>query len=259
MKQKMKRPYEKDEFFEKWLVGLSERTKNNYRNRFQPWFDFIGMTPTEQIEKRLKDTASGNIEERQFFENKFRAYKEHLEKRDLTPEGVRTLLTPVASFFSRNGVPLNLKKGDWASTQTQKVVHRLKLKKEDIKSMYSHGNLRDRALLLVLAQSGFSEADVSCIRIEPLKGLYTHPETEHYFIEKPREKTGEMQATCFSYEAMHDIRAMLQERDNPSEGFLFVSTTKEVGSQLEVRSISRAIKTLAVKALGAKGKEFKTL
>jgi hypothetical protein len=25
------------------------------------------MTPTEQIEKRLKDTASGNLEERQFF------------------------------------------------------------------------------------------------------------------------------------------------------------------------------------------------
>ena len=57
----MKRPYEKDEFFQKWLVGLSERTKKNYRNRFQPWFDFIKMTPTEQIEKRLKDTASGNL------------------------------------------------------------------------------------------------------------------------------------------------------------------------------------------------------
>jgi len=67
MKRKMKRPYEKDEFFQKWLVGLSERTKKNYRNRFQPWFDFIKMTPTEQIEKRLKDTASGNLEERTFY------------------------------------------------------------------------------------------------------------------------------------------------------------------------------------------------
>jgi site-specific recombinase XerD len=259
MKSKIERPYEMDKYFQKWLVGLSERTKKNYRNRFQPWFDFIGMSPTEQIEKRLKDTASGNMEERTFFENKFRAYKEHLEKRDLTPEGVRTLLTPVASFFSRNGLPLNLKRGDWESTQTQQVVHRMKLTKEDVKSMYSHGNTRDRALLLVLAQSGFSEADVSCLKIEQLKGLYENPETEHYFIEKPREKTGEMQATCFSYEAMHDIKAMLQERDNPSEGFLFVSTTKGIGSQLEVRSISTAIKNLAIKAFGAeKAKEFKT-
>ena len=48
MSKKESKPYEKDEFFKKWLVGLSERTKKNYRNRFQPWFDFIGMTPTEQ-------------------------------------------------------------------------------------------------------------------------------------------------------------------------------------------------------------------
>jgi hypothetical protein len=264
MKSKIERPYEKDKYFQKWLVGLSERTKENYTQEFDEWYNFVGMTPTQQIEKRLKDTASGNLEERQFFENKFRGFKEHLEKRgDLKPSAVRTLLTPVASFFSRNGLPLALKRGDWESTQTQQAVHRLKLSKEDVKSMYSHGSLRDRALLLVLGQSGFSEVDVSCMRIEPLKGLYEHPETEHYVIEKPREKTGEMQATCFSYEALHDIRAMLQERGNPKEGYLFTPTTYVAKGkdepQLEVRSINDAMKNLAIKALGAeKGKEFKT-
>ena len=53
MKKKIDRAYEKDKYFKKWLVGLSERTKENYRTHFQAWFDFIGMTPTEQIEKRL--------------------------------------------------------------------------------------------------------------------------------------------------------------------------------------------------------------
>jgi hypothetical protein len=135
----------------------------------------------------------------------------------------------------------------------------MKLTKEDVKSMYSHGSLRDRALLLVLAQSGFSEVDVSSFKIEQLRGIYEHPETEHYFIEKPREKTGEMQATCFSYEAMHDIRAMLQERGNPAEGYLFMSTTWGKGSQLETRTINQAMKGLAEKAFGAeKTKEFKT-
>ena len=218
------------------------------------------MTPTEQIEKRMHDLTTENLEERTFFENKFRAFKEHLEKRgDLKPSAVRTLLTPVASFFSRNGLPLALKRGDWESTLTQQATHRLKITKEDVKSMYSHGSLRDRALLLALAQSGFSEVDVSCMRIEPLKGLYELPETEHYFIEKPREKTGEMQATCLSYEAMHDIRAMLQERGNPSEGYLFISTTWGRGSKLETRTINQAMKGLAEKAFGAeKAKEFKT-
>jgi integrase len=84
-------------------------------------------------------------------------------------------------------------------------------------------------------------------------------EKKHYFLEKPREKTGEIQATCLSYEAVHDIQAMLQERENPDEGYLFVSTTKGKGDKLAVRTIHQAMKSLAEKTFGAeKAKEFKT-
>jgi hypothetical protein len=34
MKKILDKPYEKDEFFKKWLVGLSERTKKNYSKIF---------------------------------------------------------------------------------------------------------------------------------------------------------------------------------------------------------------------------------
>jgi integrase len=260
MKKILDKPYEKDEYFKKWLVGLSPRTKKNYSNEFHEWYAFIDMTPTEQIKKRMQDLTTQDIAQRLFFENKWRAFKEYLERKgDLKHASVRTRLRTVASFFSRNGLPLNLKRGDWESTQEQPVVQRWKITKEEVKAMYSHGNLRDRALLLVLAQSGFSEVDVSQMKIEDLKGIYEQPETEHYFLEKPREKTGEIQATCLSYEAVHDIQAMLQERDNPEEGYLFVSTTKGKGSKLEVRTIHTAMKGLAEKAFGAeKTKEFKT-
>jgi integrase len=260
MKKVLDKPYEKDEFFKKWLVGLSPRTKKNYGNEFHDWYVFVGMTPTEQVKKRMHDLTTESLTERLFFENKFRSFKEYLEKKgDLKPLSVKTHLRTVASFFSRNGLPLNLKRGDWESTQEQPVIQRWKVTKEEVKAMYSHGNLRDRALLLVLAQSGFSEVDVSNLKIENLKGIYEQSETEHYFIEKPREKTGEIQATCLSYEAIHDISAMLQERGNPTEGYLFVSTTKGKGDKLEVRTIHQAMKGLAEKTFGAeKGKEFKT-
>ena len=212
MSKKESKPYEKDEFFKKWLVGLSERTKENYTNQIKGWLVFIGLSPTEQIKKRMHDLTTQNIAERTFFEDQFRVYKEYLEARgNLKPIAVKTALIPVASFYSRNGLQLNLKRGDWETTLKQEVVRKSKTTKEDVKSMYSHGNTRDRPLLLVLAQSGFSEVDVSSFRIENLKGLYEAPETEHYVVEKPREKTGEMQATCFSYEALHDIRIRLQE------------------------------------------------
>ncbi len=263
MKKIINREFEQDTYFQKWLIGLSPRTKVNYSNEFPNWLAFIDMTPTEQIKKRMHDLNSEEILQRTFFEQKFREYKEYLESiRNPDPlkhETVRGKLRTVASFFARNGLPLFLKRGDWESTQQQPIIQRMKLAKDDVKAMYSHGNLRDRALLLVLAQSGFSEIDVSCFRIEELKGLYENPETEHYFVEKPREKTNEIQATCFSYEAVHDIRAMLQERGNPTEGFLFVSQTKGKGEQLEVRSINEAMKALAQKTFSAeKAKEFKT-
>lgn len=249
-----------DKYVSTWLKGLAERTKENYLRELPEWLEFIGLSPTEQINKRLKDTSSQNMNERTFFEQKFRAYKEHLEQStELKAISVKTHLRTVSSFFSRNGLPLALKRGDWKSTLPTKVVHRFKLKKEDVKAMYTHASLRDRALLLVLGQSGFSEVDVCALRIEDIKGLWEMPQSEHYFIEKPREKTGIIQATCLSYEALHDIRAMLTERDKPQEGFLFTSQTKGKGEQMTTRTINDAMKALAEKTFGKeKAKQFKT-
>jgi uncharacterized coiled-coil protein SlyX len=85
------------------------------------------------------------------------------------------------------------------------------------------------------------------------------PQTEHYFIEKPREKTNVVQATCISYEALHDVRAMLAERQNPESGFLFICGTFKKGEQLTTRSVNEAMKDLALKTFGAeKAKQFKT-
>jgi integrase len=191
-----------DKYVDIWLKGLAPRTKNNYLKDWELWMSYIQMSPTEQIEKRLKDTASQNMTDRTFFEQKFRAYKEYLEKNtELKAISVKTKLRTVASFFSRNGLPLNLKRGDWESTLETKVVHRFKLSLDDVKEMYGHASLRDRALLLVLAQSGLSETDALALQIEDIKGLYEMPQAEHYFLEKPREKTNIMQATCISYEA----------------------------------------------------------
>jgi 23S rRNA A2030 N6-methylase RlmJ len=67
MKKVLDKPYERDEFFRKWLVGLSERTKKNYSNEFHEWFVFIDMTPTEQIKKRMHDLTTQDIAQRLFF------------------------------------------------------------------------------------------------------------------------------------------------------------------------------------------------
>jgi hypothetical protein len=111
------------------------------------------MTPTEQVQKRMNDLTTTNLNQRQFFENKFREFKEYLEKRgNLKAIAVRTLLTPVASFFSRNGLQLNLKRGDWESTLPQQVIQKFKLTKEDVKAIYAHGNLRQKFAVGVISE-----------------------------------------------------------------------------------------------------------
>lgn len=253
--------WKNDRYVKRWLRGLSERTKENYKGLFPHFLDFIKMTPTEIVTKRMHDLTTEDITERQFFEDKWRAYKEAIEKKafDYRGSSVTTMLTPVASFFTRNGLPLALHRGDWKPNVTQQPRKKLKLALDDVKRMYGHANLRDKALLLVLAQSGFSEADVAEFKVEHLKGLYDMPQAEHYYIEKCREKTGFEQATCISYEALHDIREMLFERGNPTEGYLFVSQTKDKGSQMTTRTINEAMKTLAERTFGEKkAKEFNT-
>jgi integrase len=147
---------EKNVYVQRWLSGLSARTKSNYMREFPLWCSFVEMSPTEQIEKRLKDLTSQDLTERTFFERKFREFKETLEQQGkLSAISVKTMLRTVASFFSRNSLRLNLKKGDWKSTLETKVIHRLKISQDDVKAMYTHVNLRDKCLLLVLAQTGF--------------------------------------------------------------------------------------------------------
>jgi integrase len=249
-----------DKYVTAWLTGLSSTTQKNYRRQFIEVLAFTKMTPTQMIQKRVKDLTSTDLTERQSFELKFREYKAQLEETKPTHNTVLAYLKCFASFFARNGVSLNLKRGDWVSTKPQNVIKHYTPTLEEIKRLYTHAHVRDKSLLLVLAQSGFSEIDVSELKIEDLDDIYSLPETEHVFIEKPREKSTIMQATCISFETIHDLKEYLGERGNPKEGYLFASLTTEKGAQkLEVRSINEAMKSLFRRTFGAeKAKEFKT-
>jgi hypothetical protein len=226
---------------------------------------FVGMNPTEIINKRMNDEAEKkDITIKQFFEDKWKSYKEYLESSGNNSDSkVHDRLKVASSFFTRNGLPLKLSNGDWTSTQTQNVItQKLKLNLQDIKDLYGHANLRDKCLLLILSQSGFSEIDISALRIETIKNLYDMAVNEHYFIEKPRDKNTHLQSTCLSYEFLHDLRNLLAERGNPTEGFIFTSLTTDKGvSAIDVRRINESMKKLAEKTFGKdseKAKAFQT-
>jgi hypothetical protein len=259
----------KDEYIIKWLTGLSEGTLRCYVKEFEEVLAFLGMTPKEIIQKRMTDLISINPEEKLFFEQKWRQYKAYLEAQGVYSDStIHNKIKIFASFFSRilgkrNG--LSLAKGEWDSTQKQSFsTPKFKVNKAILKELYAHANLRDKCLLLALAQSGFSEIDINELKVENIQGLEKLAVNEHVYIFKPRNKSNHTQATCLSYEFIHDLKLLLSERKQ-TQGYIFTSQTvgKEKGVNeglpIETRQINLAMKNLAEKTLGTeKAKEFKT-
>jgi len=142
-------------------------------------------------------------------------------------------------------LPQHPKPLDWIPSQSE------------IKTLYTHANLRNKALLLTLYHTGLSEADTAELTIESIKTLYTSGETQHIYFQKYREKSTELTATCLSFEAIHDIGEMLAERGNPKEGFIFINPS--TNKPLTTHGIQVALKELVAKTFGAeKAKEFET-
>jgi len=47
-----------------WLNSSTKTTKAGYKRDFPKWLDFVGMTPKEQIKKRIQDLRIQNLIER---------------------------------------------------------------------------------------------------------------------------------------------------------------------------------------------------
>lgn len=249
--------WQNDPYAKEWLDKLNKpRTRENYVDNFPRWLKFIQMTPTEQIQKRFKDLQSTNPKERGFFEDKLIEFKNAEVAQDYKPKSISTHYTPILSFFASHRVHLKFSRGELKVTERieDKVIKEWIPENQQIKQIYQHGDIRDRSLLLCLYQSGFSETDVSALNIEDLPKIQ---ETEgHYPISMYRAKTNILQRTCISEEAVHDIKAMLQERGNPAAGALFVSFK---GKRLTVRFINETIKRMVLATYGEEmAKQWKT-
>jgi site-specific recombinase XerD len=244
--------YKEDPFVQTWLNGVGERTRQNYGSTFPLWLEFIKLTPTQQIEKRIQDLKSDNPQTRSFFETKTVQYKKTLEEKGFKAKTIHSYLISVRSFFASQRLHLRFRRGELKpeTSREEKVIRKWLPSNEEVRALYSVADCRDRALLLVLYQSGFSEIDVGMLNVEDLICLRTQKNIydiqDHLVIFKHREKSDVVQKTCISEEACHDIRSYLLERDNPKEGALF---TSHKGKRLTTRFINLAIKKLASKSL----------
>jgi integrase len=260
-----------DKHVQNWFENLkSERTVQNYKERFPRFLEWCKKTPTEIIKSRLEHLTTQDLEKRRYWESrliKFTRYLESLKdsegKRTLSTWSIKGYQTCVQSFFSHNGVKLVFarKELDVEPAERETVEKEWIPSNEEVRMIYrACKNARDRSIVLLLYQSGFSEVDVSNMRIEDFdfydqNGNWQMKPYEDVYHARLREKTNILQQSCVSREAIEDIRISLQDRGFPRKGFLFTSAK---GRQFTPRFINDMLKSIVEHHLSYKQAEWKT-
>jgi integrase len=258
-----------DKYVKNWFELLgNERTIKNYKNDFPKFLTFIQettpyKTPTEIINSRLENLTANDLMKRRFWEQQVIKYKNSLEEKNLRMATVHGHIRTAMSFFSKNGVKLLFSRGELKinPSDKDKVDNEWIPDNGTVRILYRLcESARDRAILLTLYQSGFSEVDAGSMKIEDFpfyddSGNWIISSTEDLYHKRRREKTNQWQQTCLSREALEEIRIMLQSRGFPKSGYLFVSFR---GEQLGVRGINDMLKSVVSKGFNGKAKDWKT-
>ena len=261
-----------DEAVKNWMLSLSEtetRTKKNYRQQFPKFLEWLSEnypqyeTPSQIIKDKEKS-------KKHKWESIIVKFKNHMETQinpksgeRLKVSSIKSYIKCVQSFFSHNDERLMFRRNELKIEPSEEEKTSLKWCpiNEEVRVVYRHcKTARDRALLLVMYQSGYLPSDIVNMKIENFRfydneGKWQIPETEHYYHYQRREKTDQWQITCLSYECIGDIQQMLKERGSPKEGSLFVSFRNK---PLDEREINMAIKSTVKRAFPERIKEWKT-
>lgn len=175
-------------------------TMRDYAIALKAFCDWVGKTPdglvaepTEVIEERLRD---------------FQLYLQ--DERGLSRSTVVTKYhAPLKSFFKYNGKPLSLPTPQYV--QKRRLPHTL----EEIRKLMMVANVRERAIIAVLKDSGMSREDLVALKCGDLKELQTREDAVH--IRAVRRKRQLSYDTFIGRNAIEHLKAYLDLRRRRGE------------------------------------------
>lgn len=240
-----------DATIKQWLSNLEPRTRRNYLEQIPHFLEFVKQTPSEIIAQRKEQIKSDDDSIKRHYEDKLIAFKNSLEGKDRKISTVRSYLRTVMSFFSQNHVALKFAKKELKvkPSAKDKVIKEWIPTNAEVRQIYrTCRNVRDRAVLLTLYQSGISEIDVSSLNIEDFEFYDKNGEwipKEHLYMARLREKTNIELQTALSIEALDELKIYLQTRGYPKSGALFLGAK---GERIQVEAINDLIKACVERA-----------
>lgn len=160
------------ELWESYISNKSSNSQKLYRlqlMKFLRWLkEKYNMTADDLRLLKYKEDTSAKPWERCETETIVREYLAHLDSENVLATSKKVVLSVINSFFLANGLRLSLRKNEVPDSDPVKAS-RVPTREEIRQIIDAADNLRDRALMLFLKDSGLRVSDVVTLKWKDLK------------------------------------------------------------------------------------------
>jgi len=218
----------------------SEKTEKLYLHFLRRFCEYAGKTPDQLIEERRLHLQSPDEFTRRQHERLLTDWRNHLEtegglsKKKLARSSVVTAMNVVKSFYKANYVPLQVRSPKkWEATQRKTPT------REEVRRMVEAcSKARDRAVILVLFQSGVSLEDLGLITYGLIREEF-EAGVEPLHIPIRRTKIMKRYDTFLGADSLEALREYFEEKPpNPRKPIF----------QLSPRMIQYLVKDASIRA-----------
>lgn len=208
---------------QQWLTAVqadksgSVHTQKSYRLALKVFCDWIEKSPDNLISERRVQLK--NPETEMDMENKVRAFCVMLESSRLQhgqprPLSRTTIATryhgPIRSFFKYNNVPLKLK--TFKHVKKERQPHTI----EEIKALLEVADVREKAVIMLLKDSGISREDAIKLKYSDIQADYeATKDTVHIHLTRTKESV--VYDTFIGKNAIEALRALIEYRKRQGE------------------------------------------
>lgn len=260
---------------EKWLVGKTEGTKNNYLSALKAFIEYMKLNPKQLIDlaeadrkKSIRNQGEVETKVKGFFEwlttkyiqksrgvvKKRRVKKRRaIGKRGLSRNLASMYTNAMRGFFKSNGFQLNIK---LPKASSKKENFKTMIRPPDVKKLLDvASNIRDRAIILALFQSGMSISDLCNLNYGDIeKELNENRVPLHIHLIRKKELVE--YDTFLGQEAVETLKLYLEERKRKGEILRYATplfTKRYIKSTSKIHRINSGLieatmKTLALKS-----------
>ncbi len=162
---------EKDPLIIEWFANIeaAQTTRRNFLQGMKFYTEFVKKSPTELLDEAEEEIENGILMRKRRIKGYLLGFRDWLKGEGYAPKTVYSHMVAAKSFYKNFDIDLpqlNHKK-QFQALPTEE--NGMGLEKENLKTILKHANIRNKAIILVMASSGLSQSDVLDLTVGDFK------------------------------------------------------------------------------------------